>query len=193
MKSQVQRKQTKPGLAQGMMQAKKSNLLFLFNLKTDPNETSNLVRKYPKVFKMMMKKVRRIMRSGEVQEPDIPNLKPKSLQTFWNGTVSPGWCWAGQTEEKGVFDKDQGSNHVSQNFLLLALRMNLFIYLLEHFLSLSLYQSILSLVYFSVVNPVYSSEEDKCCRKQNPWDDIDLFRLKVELLQPDQQIFLSIV
>ena len=92
MKSHVQRKQTKSIFAQSMFQAKKSNLLFLFNLKTDPNETSNLVRKYPKVFKMMMKKVRRIMRSGEVQEPDIPNLKPKSLQTFWNGTVSPGWC-----------------------------------------------------------------------------------------------------
>ena len=72
MKSHVQRKQTKSMFAQSMFQAKQSNLLFLFNLKTDPNETSNLVRKYPKVFKMMMKKVRRIMRSGEVEAPDIP-------------------------------------------------------------------------------------------------------------------------
>ena len=92
MKSHVQRKQTKAIFAQSMFQAKKSKLLFLFNLTTDPNETSNLVRKCPKVFKMMMKKVRRIMRSGEVQSPDIPNTKSKSLPTFWNGTVSPGWC-----------------------------------------------------------------------------------------------------
>ena len=92
MKSNVQRKQTKSLFAQSMFQAKKSKLLFLFNLKTDPNETSNLVRKYPKVLKMMMKKVRRIMRSGQVEAPDIPNLKTKSRPTFWNGTVSPGWC-----------------------------------------------------------------------------------------------------
>ena len=92
MKSQVQRKQTKSIFAQSMFQAKKSNLLFLFNLKTDPNETSNLVGKYPKVLKIMMKKVRKIMTSGEVQAPDVPNLTPKSLPTFWNGTVSPGWC-----------------------------------------------------------------------------------------------------
>ena len=102
MKSQVQRKQTKSIFAQSMFQAKKSNLLFLFNLKTDPNETSNLVGKYPKVLKIMMKKVRKIMTSGEVQAPDVPNLTSKSLPTFWNGTVSPGWCWVGETEENGI-------------------------------------------------------------------------------------------
>ena len=102
LKSNVQRKHTKSLFAQSMFQAKKSNLLFLFNLKTDPNETSNLVRKYPKVFKMMMTRVRRIMRSGQVLPPDIPNLKSRSRPSFWNGTVSPGWCW-GETNRGRVY------------------------------------------------------------------------------------------
>ena len=92
MRSHVLRRDTKSLFAQSMYQAKKSKLLYLFNLRKDPNETRNLVKKHPKVFKKMMKRVRRILTSGQVQQPDVPRLRTRSLPTFWNGTVSPGWC-----------------------------------------------------------------------------------------------------
>ena len=88
------RKQTRQQYAQTMYEATKSNLLYLFNLEEDPNETVNLAQTERKVMKRLMKKLRKIIRSGEVVKPDTPFLRERSLPLYWNGTVSPGWCRA---------------------------------------------------------------------------------------------------
>ena len=77
-----------------MYEATKSNLLYLFNLEEDPNETVNLAQTERKIMKRLMKKLRKIIRSGEVVKPDTPFLRERSLPVYWNGTVSPGWCRA---------------------------------------------------------------------------------------------------
>ena len=77
-----------------MYEATKSNLLYLFNLEEDPNETINLAQSERKVRKILMNKLRKIIRSGDVKKPDTPFLRERSLPKYWNGTVSPGWCKA---------------------------------------------------------------------------------------------------
>ena len=77
-----------------MYEATKSNLLYLFNLDEDPNETVNLAHQERKVRKLLMKKLRKIIKSGTVVKPDTPFLRERGLPQYWDGTVSPGWCKA---------------------------------------------------------------------------------------------------
>ena len=78
--------------AQNLGEANQLDLLHLYNLERDPNETVNLAYENKTMRKMLMKKVRRIMKSGEVVKPDTPFLRQKSLPANWGGIVSPGWC-----------------------------------------------------------------------------------------------------
>ena len=77
-----------------MYEATSSDLVFLFDLEKDPNETMNLAKTERKVTKRMMKKIRVLIRSGEVVKPDTPFLRERSLPKYWEGVVSPGWCRA---------------------------------------------------------------------------------------------------
>ena len=77
-----------------MYEARSSELLFLFDLENDPNETINLARTETRQLKKLMKKVRAIIKSGEVAKPDTPFLRNRSLPRYWGGVVSPGWCRA---------------------------------------------------------------------------------------------------
>ena len=94
LRSDAPRKATRAAFAQTMAEARGSDLLYLFNLRKDPGETVNLAGQYRQVTRVMMKKIRRIMKSGAVVRPDTPFLREKSLPRYWNGTVSPGWCRA---------------------------------------------------------------------------------------------------
>ena len=69
-------------------------MLYLFNLETDPNETVNLAGDNKEVMKILMKKVRRMMKSGKVVKPDTPFLRESSNPRYYGGIVSPGWCKA---------------------------------------------------------------------------------------------------
>ena len=88
------RKRTRKSYAQTMYEATSSDLVFLFDLEKDPNETMNLAKTERKVTKRMMKKIRALIRSGEVVKPDTPFLRERSLPKYWEGVVSPGWCRA---------------------------------------------------------------------------------------------------
>ena len=77
-----------------MYEATSSDLLYLFDLDKDPNETVNLAQDERKVLKKLMKKVRTMIRSGEVVRPDTPFSRERSLPKYWQGGVSPGWCRA---------------------------------------------------------------------------------------------------
>ena len=77
-----------------MFEARSSELLFLFDLENDPNETINLARTETRQLKKLMKKVRTMIRSGEVVRPDTPFSRERSLPKYWQGVVSPGWCRA---------------------------------------------------------------------------------------------------
>ena len=90
------RKRTRKSYAQTMYEATSSDLVFLFDLEKDPNETMNLAKTERKVTKRMMKKIRTLIRSGEVVKPDTPFLRERSLPKYWEGVVSPGWCKAKQ-------------------------------------------------------------------------------------------------
>ena len=94
LRSHVPRKETRAAFAQTLRQARSSDLLYLFNLETDPNETVNLAGDNKKVMKILMKKVRRIMKSGKVVKPDTPFLRERSNPKYYGGIVSPGWCKA---------------------------------------------------------------------------------------------------
>jgi len=94
LRSHVPRKETRAAFAQTLRQARSSDLLYLFNLETDPNETVNLAGENKKVMKILMKKVRRIMKSGKVVKPDTPFLRERSNPKYYGGIVSPGWCKA---------------------------------------------------------------------------------------------------
>ena len=88
------RKRTRQSYAQTMYEATSSDLLYLFDLDKDPNETVNLAQDERKVLKKLMKKVRTMIRSGEVVRPDTPFSRERSLPKYWQGVVSPGWCRA---------------------------------------------------------------------------------------------------
>ena len=88
------RKETRAALAQTLREARSSDLLYLFNLETDPSETVNLAHENKQVMKILMKKIRRIMKSGEVVKPDTPFLRERSNPKYYGGYVSPGWCRA---------------------------------------------------------------------------------------------------
>ena len=92
--SNVPRKETRAAFAQTFGEARSSDLLYLFNLETDPNETANLAHENKEVMKILMKKIRRIMRSGKVARPDTPFKREKSNPKYFGGVVSPGWCKA---------------------------------------------------------------------------------------------------
>jgi len=92
--SNVPRKETKSVFAQNLGEARSSNLLYLFDLESDPSETVNLATKNQSVLKFLMKKIRRILRSGSMVKPDIPISRNNSLPKYFNGVVSPGWCKA---------------------------------------------------------------------------------------------------
>lgn len=92
LRSNVSRKATRSSYAQNLGEANQLDLLHLYNLERDPNETVNLAYENKTMRKMLMKKVRRIMKSGEVVKPDTPFLRQKSLPANWGGIVSPGWC-----------------------------------------------------------------------------------------------------
>ena len=77
-----------------MFEARSSELVFLFNLEKDPNETINLAKTETKILKKLMKKIRRIIKSGAVAKPDTPFLRKRSSPKYWEGVVSPGWCLA---------------------------------------------------------------------------------------------------
>ena len=47
-----------------------------------------------KVMKIMMKKIRRMMKSRKMVKPDTPFLREKSNPQYYGGVVSPGWCRA---------------------------------------------------------------------------------------------------
>jgi len=94
LRSNVPRKETRAAFAQTLGDARGSDLLYLFNLETDPYETVNLAHDNKKVMKIMMKKIRRIMKSGQVMRPDTPFLRERSNPQYYGGVVSPGWCRA---------------------------------------------------------------------------------------------------
>ena len=94
LRSNVPRKETRAAFAQTLGKARSSDLLYLFNLETDPNETANLAHENKEVMKILMKKIRRIMRSGKVAKPDTPFKRDKSNPKYFGGVVSPGWCKA---------------------------------------------------------------------------------------------------
>ena len=90
LRARVPRQDTRAALAQG--EANNLDLPHLYNLEKDPNETVNLATVNRHTRKTLMKKVRKIMRSGEVVKPDTPFLRKKSLPVNFGGVVSPGWC-----------------------------------------------------------------------------------------------------
>lgn len=92
LQSNVSRKATRAAFAQNLGEANSLDLLHLYNLERDPNETVNLAMVNKHTRKTLMKKVRKIMRSGEVTKPDTPFLRKKSLPVNFGGVVSPGWC-----------------------------------------------------------------------------------------------------
>ena len=92
LRSNVSRKATRAAFAQNLGEANNLDLLHLYNLEKDPNETVNLATVNRHTRKTLMKKVRKIMRSGEVVKPDTPFLRKKSLPVNFGGVVSPGWC-----------------------------------------------------------------------------------------------------
>lgn len=92
LRSNVSRKATRAAFAQNLGEANNLDLLHLYNLDRDPNETVNLAKDNRGMRKKLMKKVRKIMRSGEVMKPDTPFLRQKSLPVNFGGVVSPGWC-----------------------------------------------------------------------------------------------------
>ena len=94
LRSHVPRKETRAAFAQTLGQARSSDLLYLFDLDTDPNETVNLSHENKQVMKILMKKVRRIMKSGKMVKPDTPFLRERSNPKYYGGIVSPGWCKA---------------------------------------------------------------------------------------------------
>lgn len=94
LRSHVPRKETRAAFAQTLSEAKKADLLYLFNLENDPNETVNLAHENKQVIKILMKKIRRIMKSGNVVKPDTPFLREKGNPKYFGGVVSPGWCKA---------------------------------------------------------------------------------------------------
>merc|ERR1719210_1724163 len=57
LRSNVERKRTRQSYAQTMYEATSSDLLYLFDLDKDPNETVNLAQDERKVLKKLMKKV----------------------------------------------------------------------------------------------------------------------------------------
>ena len=94
LRSNVPRKETRAAFAQTLREVRSSDLLYLFNLETDPSETVNLAHENKQVMKILMKKIRRIMKSGEVVKPDTPFLRERSNPKYYGGYVSPGWCKA---------------------------------------------------------------------------------------------------
>ena len=90
LRSHVPRKETRAAFAQTLGQARSSDLLYLFNLDTDPNETVNLAHENKQVMKILMKKIRRIMKSGKVVKPDTPFLRERSNPLHFGSVVSPG-------------------------------------------------------------------------------------------------------
>jgi len=94
LRSNVSRKATRAAFAQNLGEANHLDLLHLYNLEKDPNETVNLAtdKTHRTTRKTLMKRVRKIMKSGEVVKPDTPFLRQKSLPQNFGGVVSPGWC-----------------------------------------------------------------------------------------------------
>ena len=92
LRSNVSRKATRAAFAQNLGEANNLDLLHLYNLEKDPNETVNLATVNRHTRKALMKRVRKIMKSGEVVKPDTPFLRKKSLPVNFGGVVSPGWC-----------------------------------------------------------------------------------------------------
>ena len=88
------RKETRHSYAQTMYEATSSELVYLFDLEKDPNETLNLAQTERKILKKLMRKVRAMIKNGEVKKPDTPFLRERSLPKYWQGVVSPGWCKA---------------------------------------------------------------------------------------------------
>ena len=88
------RKETRQSYAQTMYEATSSKLVYLFDLEKDPNETINLAKAEKKLTKKLMKKIRMMIKSGEVKKPDTPFLRERSKPKYWQGVVSPGWCSA---------------------------------------------------------------------------------------------------
>ena len=56
LRSNVPRKETRAAFAQTLREATSSDLLYLFNLETDPSETVNLAHENTQVMKILMKK-----------------------------------------------------------------------------------------------------------------------------------------
>ena len=56
--------------------------------------TLNPARQNKEVMKILMKKVRRILKSGKVVKPDTPFLRERSNPKYFGGIISPGWCKA---------------------------------------------------------------------------------------------------
>ena len=92
LQSNISRKSTRANFAQNLGEANSLDLLHLYNLERDPNETVNLSKNQRHVRKTLMKKLRKIIKSGEVVKPDTPFLRQKSLPVNFGGVVSPGWC-----------------------------------------------------------------------------------------------------
>jgi hypothetical protein len=46
------------------------------------------------ITKDLMRKIRQILQSGEVERPDIPSPRMRSHPKFFGGVVNPGWCTA---------------------------------------------------------------------------------------------------
>lgn len=69
-------------------------MVYLYDLKKDPNETTNLAYKKKHLTKFLKEKIKSILQSGNVVPPDAPRPKYRSLPRFYGGVVSPGWCHA---------------------------------------------------------------------------------------------------
>ena len=72
--SNVPRKETRAKFSQHLGEARRSDLLYLFDLESDPNEKVNLANENKTVLKLLMMKIRTIMKSGNVFKPDTPFL-----------------------------------------------------------------------------------------------------------------------
>jgi len=92
--SQRTRKETRMKYIQSYYQASKADLLYLYDVKNDPNETRNLAKTKRGVVRYLKGRIRSILGSGEVVPPDTPRVRLRSLPAKYGGIVSPGWCTA---------------------------------------------------------------------------------------------------
>ncbi|XP_023345276.1 arylsulfatase I [Eurytemora carolleeae] len=92
--SDTTRKQTKNKYLQTLYEANEAKMVYLYDLKKDPNETTNLAYKKKRLTKFLKEKIKSILQSGNVVPPDAPRPKYRSLPRFYGGVVSPGWCHA---------------------------------------------------------------------------------------------------